>query len=74
MVPDSYTRWNVCGIDTPQTDDDNGIDALYKVESLNRSMMKGCLYHPAFLRIASIPRFATPENDLSKKDGNEGEA
>lgn len=29
MVASSYTRWNICGIDTPQTDDDNGIDALY---------------------------------------------
>jgi hypothetical protein len=29
MVPDSYTRWNVCRIDTPQTDDNNGINALY---------------------------------------------
>jgi hypothetical protein len=33
----------------------------------NPSMMKGYLYHPAFLRIASMLRFATPENDLSKK-------
>lgn len=29
MVGDTYTRWNVCGLTTPQSDDDNGIDALY---------------------------------------------
>lgn len=29
MVGDTYTRWVSCGIDTPQTDDDNGIDAMY---------------------------------------------
>lgn len=29
MTPDTSTRWDQCGIDTPQTDDDNGIDAMY---------------------------------------------
>lgn len=29
MVGDTYTRWTVCGIDTPRSDDDNGIDAMY---------------------------------------------
>jgi hypothetical protein len=29
MVGDTYTRWTSCGIDTPQTDDDNGINAMY---------------------------------------------
>ena len=29
MVGDTYTRWTVCRISTPQTDDNNGIDALY---------------------------------------------
>ncbi|HZU67988.1 MAG TPA: M57 family metalloprotease [Ktedonobacteraceae bacterium] len=29
MVAASYTRWYTCGIDTPQTDDENGINALY---------------------------------------------
>jgi len=29
MVGDTYTRWTVCGIDAPQTDDTNGIAAMY---------------------------------------------
>lgn len=29
MVYDSYDRWDVCGIDTPQTDDTNGVAAMY---------------------------------------------
>lgn len=29
MVGDTYTRWTVCGVDTPRTDDVNGINAMY---------------------------------------------
>jgi hypothetical protein len=29
MVGDTGTRWFTCGIDTPQSDDDNGISAMY---------------------------------------------
>ncbi|HKS70958.1 MAG TPA: matrixin family metalloprotease [Ktedonobacterales bacterium] len=29
MTPTTYTRWGQCGIDTPQQDDANGINAMY---------------------------------------------
>src|SRR5260370_15868610 len=29
MVGDTYTRWTVCGINTPRTDDVNGVNSLY---------------------------------------------
>jgi hypothetical protein len=29
MVDNDYSRWNVCGVHTPQADDRNGVNALY---------------------------------------------